>query len=97
MPHFTLVCFEIFDSIINRVTSMNDSPAMDLLNSQMSSAPDSNFNVSKPSPSTPSNDAETLEDEDVLPPSPVPAGAHPRYLISLVIHLIFFIQCVLYK
>ncbi len=51
---------------------ISESPAMEhLLNSQLSSEPDSNLNLSRPSPSSPSADTEVIEDEDVLPASPV--------------------------
>lgn len=50
-----------------------------LLTSQLSTEPDSNINLSRPSPSSPSADTEVIEDDDdVLPPSPVPANAQPR-------------------
>ena len=49
-----------------------------LLTSQFSSEPDSNLNLSRPSPDSPSANTEVAEDdEDILPASPVPAN-QPR-------------------
>ncbi len=61
------------------VTRISESPVMEnLLTSQLSSEPDSNLNLSRPSPDSPSANTEVAEDdEDILPASPVPAN-QPR-------------------
>ena len=61
------------------VTHISESPVMEnLLTSQFSSEPDSNLNLSRPSPDSPSANTEVAEDdEDILPASPVPAN-QPR-------------------
>lgn len=49
-----------------------------ILTSQPSLEPDSNLNLSRPSPNSPSADTAIIEDdEDVLPASPVPTN-QPR-------------------
>ncbi|KZS19883.1 Uncharacterized protein APZ42_013658 [Daphnia magna] len=58
------------------VSRISESPAMDnMLTSQLSSEPDSNLNLSRPSLDSPSADTAIIEDdEDVLPASPVPVN-----------------------
>jgi hypothetical protein len=65
--------------VLCSVTRISESPVMEnLLTSQLSSEPDSNLNLSRPSPDSPSANTEVAEDdEDILPASPVPAN-QPR-------------------
>ena len=42
-----------------------------ILNSQFRAEPDSNLTLSRTSPNSPSADTEVIEDDDVLPASPV--------------------------
>lgn len=61
------------------VTRVSESPVIEnLLTSQLNSEPDSNLNLSRPTPDSPSaNTEEAEDDEDILPASPVPAN-QPR-------------------
>lgn len=55
-----------------------------MLTSQLSSEPDSNLNLSRPSLDSPSADTAIIEDdEDVLPASPVPVN-QPRLFQRLL-------------